>query len=48
MGLPSISLPLLTGEGNLPLGVQLVGNKFDDLRFLSTANWLEKNCKDDK
>ena len=48
MGLPSISLPLLTGEDNLPLGVQLVGNKLDDLRFLSTANWLEKSCKDDK
>ena len=48
MGLPSISLPLLSGEDNLPLGVQLVGNKLDDLRFLSTANWLEKNCKDDK
>ena len=47
MGLPSISLPLLTGADNLPLGVQLVGNKLDDLRFLSTANWLEKNCKDD-
>ena len=48
MGLPSISLPLLTGKDNLPLGVQLVGNKLDDLRFLSTANWLEKNCKDDE
>ena len=48
MGLPSISLPLLTGENNLPLGVQLVGNKLDDLRFLGVANWLEKNCKDDK
>ena len=47
MGLPSISLPLLTGENNLPLGVQLVGNKLDDLRFLGTANWLEKNCKDE-
>ena len=48
MGLPTISLPLLTGENNLPLGVQLAGNKLDDLRFLSTANWLEKNCKDDE
>mgnify|MGYP001462109985 FL=1 len=46
MGLPAISLPLLTGENNLPLGVQLVGDKLDDLRFLGTANWLEKNCKD--
>ena len=45
LGLPTISLPLLTGENNLPLGVQLIGNKFDDLRFLGIANWLEKNCK---
>ena len=47
MGLPTISLPLLTGESDLPLGVQLIGNKLDDIRFLITANWLEKNCKDD-
>ena len=47
LGLPTISLPLLTGESDLPLGVQLIGNKLDDIRFLSTANWLEKNCKDD-
>ena len=42
MGLPSISLPLLTGENNLPLGVQLIGNKLDDLRFLGVAKWLKK------
>jgi len=48
LGLPTISLPLLTGENNLPLGVQLVGNKLDDLRFLGTANWLQKNCKDER
>ena len=47
LGLPAISLPLLTGENDLPLGLQLVGNKFDDLRFLGTAKWLEDNCKDD-
>tara|TARA_B100000700_G_scaffold246462_1_gene275358 strand:+ start:1198 stop:2526 length:1329 start_codon:yes stop_codon:yes gene_type:complete len=46
MGLPAISLPLLSGENNLPLGIQLIGDKLDDLRFLGTANWLEKNCKD--
>ena len=45
LGLPAISLPLLTGENNLPLGVQLVGNKLDDLRFLGIANWLEKIVK---
>jgi Asp-tRNA(Asn)/Glu-tRNA(Gln) amidotransferase A subunit family amidase len=47
LGLPAISLPLLTGENDLPLGLQLVGNKLDDLRFLGTASWLEKNCKDE-
>ena len=47
LGLPTISLPLLTGENDLPLGVQVVGDKLDDLRFLGTANWLETNCKDE-
>ena len=45
MGVPSISLPLLQGENNLPLGVQLIGDKYDDLRFLGIANWLEKERK---
>ena len=45
MGLPSIWLPLLTGSNNLPLGIQLIGDRLDDLRFLGVANWLEKNCE---
>ena len=45
MGLPAISIPLLKGENNLPLGIQLVGNKLDDLRFLGVASWMEKNLK---
>ena len=39
-GLPALSLPLLSGEGGLPLGVQLVGERGDDARLLRTANWL--------
>ena len=39
-GLPSVTLPLLKGEGGLPLGVQLVGAPGDDARLLRTANWL--------
>lgn len=39
-GLPALSLPLLSGEGGLPLGVQLVGARGDDARLLRTANWL--------
>ncbi len=46
LGTPCISLPLLEGENNLPLGIQLIGNKFDDHRFLGVANWLEKECQD--
>jgi Asp-tRNA(Asn)/Glu-tRNA(Gln) amidotransferase A subunit family amidase len=39
-GLPALSLPLLTGEDGLPLGLQLVGARGDDARLLRTANWL--------
>ncbi len=46
LGTPCISLPLLEGENNLPLGVQLIGNKYDDHRFLGTAKWLEKKCQE--
>ncbi|MBV9956367.1 MAG: amidase, partial [Pseudolabrys sp.] len=40
LGLPAITLPLLSGEGGLPIGVQLVGAPGDDGRLLRTANWL--------
>ena len=46
LGTPCISLPLLEGENNLPLGVQLIGNKYDDHRFLGIAKWLEKECEE--
>ena len=46
LGTPCISLPLLEGENNLPLGVQLIGNKYDDHRFLGVAKWLEKECQE--
>lgn len=39
-GLPALSLPLLSGEGGMPLGVQLVGAAGDDARLLRSANWL--------
>ena len=28
----------------MPLGVQLIGAKFDDRKFLGLANWLEKKA----
>ncbi len=39
-GLPAVTLPLLAGEGGMPLGVQLVGPAGDDGRLLRSANWL--------
>ncbi len=40
-GLPAVSLPLLRGEDEMPLGVQLVGARGDDARLLRTAAWLQ-------
>jgi Asp-tRNA(Asn)/Glu-tRNA(Gln) amidotransferase A subunit family amidase len=39
-GMPAISLPILQGAHGLPLGVQLVGPKFDDANLLRSARWL--------
>ncbi len=46
-GLPALSLPLLTGEGGMPLGVQLIGERGDDARLLRTANWLVENLAEE-
>ena len=39
-GLPAISLPMLLGSNEMPVGVQLVGPKGQDGRLLRTARWL--------
>ncbi len=39
-GMPAITLPLLQGSNNMPIGVQLVSEKGDDARLLRTADWL--------
>ena len=39
-GLPSITLPLLSDDDGMPVGVQLVGAPGDDARLLRTAAWL--------
>ena len=45
-GLPALSLPLLTGESNMPLGVQLIGQAGDDARLMRTAKWLIEKLGD--
>jgi Asp-tRNA(Asn)/Glu-tRNA(Gln) amidotransferase A subunit family amidase len=39
-GLPSLSLPLLAGTDDMPIGVQLVGGPQEDARLLRSAQWL--------
>ena len=39
-GLPAITLPLLSDDDDMPVGVQLVGPPGDDARLLRTAQWL--------
>ena len=39
-GMPAISLPILQGAHGMPMGVQLVGPKFDDAKLLRNARWL--------
>ena len=41
-GMPAINLPLLHGKSDLPIGVQLIGQQYNDGRLLRTANWLNK------
>jgi len=41
LGAPAITLPLLTGAENMPVGVQLVGRLNDDAGLIRAAAWLE-------
>jgi Asp-tRNA(Asn)/Glu-tRNA(Gln) amidotransferase A subunit family amidase len=40
MGLPAVSLPLLQGSTDLPIGVQMIGQRNGDARLLRNARWL--------
>lgn len=43
-GLPAISLPCGMDSKNLPIGIQLIGNKFTEQTLLNTAYTYEKLC----
>jgi aspartyl-tRNA(Asn)/glutamyl-tRNA(Gln) amidotransferase subunit A len=40
-GTPAISLPLLTAENGLPMGVQMIAARGNDARLMRNARWLE-------
>ncbi|MEZ5870251.1 MAG: amidase [Nitratireductor sp.] len=46
-GLPCVSLPLLSGERGLPVGIQMVGPVERDDRMLRAANWLISHLNED-
>jgi Asp-tRNA(Asn)/Glu-tRNA(Gln) amidotransferase A subunit family amidase len=39
-GVPAVTLPLLQGPNELPVGVQLIGRFGEDARLMRTARWL--------
>ncbi len=39
-GLPAVTLPVLTGNADLPIGLQLIAGREEDDRLLRTARWL--------
>ena len=40
LGTPAITLPVLNGSNGLPIGIQLIGQRYNDGRLLRTARWL--------
>ncbi len=41
-GLPGMSVPAGTGEGGMPVGLQLIGNYFEEATLLQTAHALQQ------
>lgn len=44
-GLPCLTMPLLVGGNNLPIGVQLIGSAEADDRLMRTAHWMLKQLE---
>lgn len=44
-GVPVVTVPLFQSSDGLPMGVQLVGRRWDDARLLRTARWLMQHLE---
>lgn len=42
-GLPGMSLPIGFSKNNLPIGMQIIGNKFDEALIYKLASFIEQN-----
>ncbi|WFW29476.1 MAG: Asp-tRNA(Asn)/Glu-tRNA(Gln) amidotransferase subunit GatA [Wolbachia endosymbiont of Menacanthus eurysternus] len=43
-GLPAVSVPVGLSNEGLPLGLQVIGNYYDEAGILNIANIIEQNC----
>ena len=41
-GFPSLSMPIGFNKDNLPIGLQILGNKYDEATIYQLASYLEK------
>ncbi len=41
-GLPGMSIPCGVGSGGMPVGLQIVGNWFDEARMLNVAHQYQR------
>lgn len=41
-GLPGMNVPMGFGEGHLPIGLQIIGNRFDEALMYKLASFVEK------
>jgi len=44
-GLPGMSLPVGFGSNDLPIGMQIIGNRFDEANIYKLASFIESNLK---
>ena len=42
-GMPAMSVPFGFDKDNLPLGLQIIANHFDEENMFEVGNYLEKN-----
>jgi Asp-tRNA(Asn)/Glu-tRNA(Gln) amidotransferase A subunit family amidase len=40
MGVPAVSVPILSGKDGMPIGLQIIGRRGDDAKVLKVAKWL--------
>ncbi len=45
VGLPAINIPATLSSNGLPIGLQLIGQNFQEKQLLSATKWLEQQLQ---